>query len=199
MSWWPTGMHTGFSDDTLSDYFPIWFMVLHNPNPLDAWFSKTKFWTAELLKGLLLRWLVVKYWFYISADVHFIISKKIDTSPSCLACAGEKQLRNRQNALSVQWHFLSFLSNCGVQFSAEITVTWSCLSSIGSGGNIQIWNSLKTSARDVQSTRVLQICFLGYFMTHHDIQKVISYHNFYLFFPICKWKEFKFANAPSIY
>ena len=26
---------------------------------------------------------------------------------------------------------------------------------------------------------------------HHDIQKIISYHNFYLFFPICKWKEFK--------
>ena len=26
---------------------------------------------------------------------------------------------------------------------------------------------------------------------HHDIQKIISYHNFYLFFRICKWKEFK--------
>ena len=28
---------------------------------------------------------------------------------------------------------------------------------------------------------------------HHDIQKVkvFSYHNFYLFFPICKSKEFK--------
>ena len=26
---------------------------------------------------------------------------------------------------------------------------------------------------------------------HHDIQKIISYHNFYLFFPICKWKEFE--------
>ena len=26
---------------------------------------------------------------------------------------------------------------------------------------------------------------------HHDIQKIISYHNFYLFFPICKKKEFK--------
>ena len=26
---------------------------------------------------------------------------------------------------------------------------------------------------------------------HHDIQKIISYHNFYLFFPICMWKEFK--------
>ena len=45
---------------------------------------------------------------------------------------------------------------------------------------------------------------------HHDIQKLTSYHNFYLFFPICKWKEFKLfqllesfkktcANAPSIY
>ena len=45
---------------------------------------------------------------------------------------------------------------------------------------------------------------------HHDIQKVFSYHNFYLFFPICKRKEFelfqllesfkkKSANAPSIY
>ena len=22
-------------------------------------------------------------------------------------------------------------------------------------------------------------------LTHHDIQKVFSYHNFYLFFPIC--------------
>ena len=28
-------------------------------------------------------------------------------------------------------------------------------------------------------------------LMHHDIQKIISYHNFYLFFPICKWKEFK--------
>ena len=26
---------------------------------------------------------------------------------------------------------------------------------------------------------------------HHDIQKIISYHNFHLFFPICKRKEFK--------
>ena len=26
---------------------------------------------------------------------------------------------------------------------------------------------------------------------HHDIKKIISYHNFYLFFPICKRKEFK--------
>ena len=26
---------------------------------------------------------------------------------------------------------------------------------------------------------------------HHDIQKVFSYHNFYLFFPICKRKEFE--------
>ena len=26
---------------------------------------------------------------------------------------------------------------------------------------------------------------------HHDIQKLISYHNFFLFFAICKWKEFK--------
>ena len=26
---------------------------------------------------------------------------------------------------------------------------------------------------------------------HHDIQKIISYHDFYLFFPICKWKEFE--------
>ena len=45
---------------------------------------------------------------------------------------------------------------------------------------------------------------------HHNIQKIISYHNFYLFFPICKWKEFKLfqlleslkkkcADAPSIY
>ena len=45
---------------------------------------------------------------------------------------------------------------------------------------------------------------------HHDIQKIISCHNFYLFFPIGKWKEFKVfqliesfkkkcANAPSIY
>ena len=43
---------------------------------------------------------------------------------------------------------------------------------------------------------------------HHDIQKNISYHNFYLFFPICKIKEFKLfqllesfkkkcADAPS--
>ena len=28
-------------------------------------------------------------------------------------------------------------------------------------------------------------------LMHHDIQKNISYHNFYLFFPICKRKEFK--------
>ena len=28
-------------------------------------------------------------------------------------------------------------------------------------------------------------------LMHHNIQKIISYHNFYLFFPICKWKEFK--------
>ena len=28
-------------------------------------------------------------------------------------------------------------------------------------------------------------------LMHHDIQKIISYHNFYLFFPICKTKEFK--------
>ena len=26
---------------------------------------------------------------------------------------------------------------------------------------------------------------------HHDIQKVFAYHNSYLFFPICKRKEFK--------
>ena len=26
---------------------------------------------------------------------------------------------------------------------------------------------------------------------HHDIQKIISYYIFYLFFPICKWKEFE--------
>ena len=47
-------------------------------------------------------------------------------------------------------------------------------------------------------------------LMHHDIQKIISYHNFYLLFPICKWKEFelfqllesfkkKCADAPSIY
>ena len=28
-------------------------------------------------------------------------------------------------------------------------------------------------------------------LMHHDIQKLISYHNLYLFFPICKWKELK--------
>ena len=28
-------------------------------------------------------------------------------------------------------------------------------------------------------------------LMHHDIQKNTSYHNFYLFFPICKRKEFK--------
>ena len=28
-------------------------------------------------------------------------------------------------------------------------------------------------------------------LMHHDIQKNISYHNFYLFFLICKWKEFE--------
>ena len=28
-------------------------------------------------------------------------------------------------------------------------------------------------------------------LMHNDIQKVFSYHNFYLFFPICKRKEFK--------
>ena len=28
-------------------------------------------------------------------------------------------------------------------------------------------------------------------LMHHDIQKIISYHNFYSFFPICKRKEFK--------
>ena len=47
-------------------------------------------------------------------------------------------------------------------------------------------------------------------LMHHDIQKVSSSHNFYLFFPICNRKEFKLfqllesfknktANAPSIY
>ena len=47
-------------------------------------------------------------------------------------------------------------------------------------------------------------------LMHHDIQEIISYHDFYLFFPICKWKEFKLfqllesfkkkcADAPSIY
>ena len=28
-------------------------------------------------------------------------------------------------------------------------------------------------------------------LMHHDIQKIISYHDFYLFFPICKRKEFE--------
>ena len=28
-------------------------------------------------------------------------------------------------------------------------------------------------------------------LMHHDIQNIISYHNFYLFFPTCRRKEFK--------
>ena len=28
-------------------------------------------------------------------------------------------------------------------------------------------------------------------LMHHDIQKIISYHNFYSFFPLCKREEFK--------
>ena len=31
----------------------------------------------------------------------------------------------------------------------------------------------------------------GKSLMHYDIQKIISCHNFYLFFPIWKWKEFK--------
>ena len=44
-------------------------------------------------------------------------------------------------------------------------------------------------------------------LMHHDIQKIISYHNFYLFFPIleivlypiCKWKEFRLFQLFTIF
>ena len=34
---------------------------------------------------------------------------------------------------------------------------------------------------------------------HHDIQKMISYHNFYLFFPICKWKKFRLFQLLTVF
>ena len=71
---------------------------------------------------------------------------------------------------------------------------------------------LLTKYRDVATVGVGQYITLVPYksLMHHDIQKNISYHNFYLFFPICKWKEFKLfqllenfkkkcADAPSIY
>ena len=36
-------------------------------------------------------------------------------------------------------------------------------------------------------------------LMHHDIKQIISYHNFYLFFPICKWKEFKLFQLLTIF
>ena len=36
-------------------------------------------------------------------------------------------------------------------------------------------------------------------LLHHDIQKIISYNIFYLFFPICKWKEFKIFQLLEIF
>ena len=34
---------------------------------------------------------------------------------------------------------------------------------------------------------------------HHDIQKVFSYHNFYLFFPRCKRKGFKLFQLLELF
>ena len=34
---------------------------------------------------------------------------------------------------------------------------------------------------------------------HHDSQKIIFYHNFYLLFPICKRKEFKLFQLLEIF
>ena len=45
------------------------------------------------------------------------------------------------------------------------------------GGNIQIRISLKTSVMDVQSARVLSICFLGYFLTQDVAQNMDLLHS----------------------
>jgi hypothetical protein len=34
-------------------------------------------------------------------------------------------------------------------------------------------------------------------LMHHDIQKIICYHDLYIFFPICKEKEFKLLSMPE--
>ena len=40
---------------------------------------------------------------------------------------------------------------------------------------------------------------VGIRLMHHDIQKIISYQNFYLFFPIYMWKEFKLFQLLEIF
>ena len=87
------------------------------------------------------------------------------TCLSCLAHAGENSWEIAKRELSNWQLLLSFLSNCDVQNSAENAVTWSRLSYLEMGGNIQISNLLKRSAIDVQSARVLYFAFSGYFTT----------------------------------
>ena len=50
MSRWPKGMQIGSFGNTLNSYVPVLSMILLNPTPLDARFSKTKFSTVELMK-----------------------------------------------------------------------------------------------------------------------------------------------------
>ena len=87
------------------------------------------------------------------------------TCPSRLAHAGENGWEIAKRELSNWQLLLSFLSNCGVHNSAENAVTWSRLSYLEMGGNIQISNLLKTSAIDVQSARVFCFAFSSYFTT----------------------------------
>ena len=107
------------------------------------------------------------------------------TCLSCLAHAGENSWEIAKRELSNWQLLLSFLSNCGVQNSAENAVTWSRLSYLEMGGNIQISNLLKTSAIDVQSARVFYFAFSGYFTTQ-EIWKVFDQK--YSFEALWKWR-----------
>ena len=133
---------------------------LHDAAPGRAWFSATKFTIYQINErrprpGRFSTKLIFLYFSWCSFQSFF---KKL-TCLSCLAHAGENSWEIAKGELSNWRLILSFLLNCGVQNSAETAVTWSRLSYLEMGGNIQISNLLKTSAIDVQSARVFCFAF----------------------------------------
>jgi hypothetical protein len=130
------GLQIGSSDNTLNDYTPILCMNLHDATRLEVRFSAAKFTIMDLTKWRVSpRTSSKKLILYFSWCSFQSFSKNWHKSQPLCPRRG-KQLRNRKNALSIWWHLLSFLSNCGVQLSAEIAVIWSHLSNREMGGNI---------------------------------------------------------------
>ena len=161
MGFWCTRLQTGLVDNILYDYSLALSVNLHDATSEKLDFPQQSSRFIELTKWRASPWSFGKKTDLFIFQLMFIsIFQKTEASLSCLAHAGENSWEIAKKELSNWRPPLSFLSNCGVQISAETALTWSRLSDWEMGGNIQT-NLLKTSAVDVQSARVFLISFFG--------------------------------------